>query len=156
MGGCAQRTAKVLARCPWVSKHHRPVVMWPLFSVGTEPLWWSLRFEHLLMHLQSSEEKNNWEKVITIPPFTSSNISNESFLHDGTGSFKLHQVPEVACSTKTYKDGSNQQLSQEVLNTTKWVPDSAFPLPAMEGMAELQLSWVTGKQPVEILLSVHV
>lgn len=48
------------------------------------------------MHLQSSEEKSNCEKVITIPPFTRSNISNESFLHDGTGSLELHQVPEVA------------------------------------------------------------
>lgn len=43
-----------------------------------------------------------------------------------------------------------------MLNTTKGVPDSAFPPSAMEGMAELQLSWVTGKQPVEIPLSVSV
>lgn len=54
------------------------------------------------------------------------------------------------------KDGSKQQLSQEVLNTTKSVPNSAFPPPAMEGVAELQLSWVTGKQYVEIPLSVSV
>lgn len=43
-----------------------------------------------------------------------------------------------------------------MLNTTKSVPDSAFPPPAVEGMAELQLSWVTGKQPAEIPLSVSV
>lgn len=33
---------------------------------------------------------------------------------------------------------------------------SAFSPPAMGGMAELQLSWVTGKQPVEIPLSVSM
>lgn len=38
----------------------------------------------------------------------------------------------------------------------KAVPNSAFPPPAMESMAKLQLSWVTGKQLVEIPLSVSV
>ena len=52
------------------------------------------------------------------------------------------------------KAGSKQQLSQEVLNATKSVPNSAFPPPAAEGMTELQLAQVTGKQPVEIPLSI--
>lgn len=43
-----------------------------------------------------------------------------------------------------------------MLNITKSVPNSAFPPPAMEGMAQLHVSWVTGKQPVEIPLSVSV
>lgn len=46
------------------------------------------------------------------------------------------------------KEGSKQQL-----NMTKSVPNSAFP-PAVEGMTELQLAQVTGKQPVEIPLSI--
>lgn len=107
---------RVLARCPGVSKHHRPVLMWPLFSVGMVPFRWSLTFEHLLLRLQSSEEKSNWEKVVTSPPFTSSNISNE-FPAWRNRILRAPSGPRGCCSTKTCKDGSKQQLSQEALNT---------------------------------------
>lgn len=51
------------------------------------------------------------------------------------------------------KEGSKWQLGQEELNTTKSVPNSAFPPPAVEGMTKLQPAQVTQKQPAEIPLS---
>lgn len=54
------------------------------------------------------------------------------------------------------KAGSKWQLAQEELNAKKFVPNLAFPPPAVEGMTELQLTQVTGKQPAEIPLSVSM
>lgn len=70
-------------------------------------------------------------------------------------SLELCRVPAFTVIPRV-KEGSEQQLNQEVLNATESVPNLAFPPPAVEGMTELQLTQKAWKQPVGIPLGVSM